>query len=115
MCQLPTPQNHMTRPANLFADLPAHANTEHFTTLLDNPHCRVERIVSFGQTSPEGFWYDQAWDEWVLLLTGAAELDLDGQILRLTPGDHYLIPAGKGHRVRMTAPDQPTVWLAIHL
>ena len=105
----------MTRPANLFADLPAHANTEHFTTLLDNPHCRVERIVSFGQTSPEGFWYDQAWDEWVLLLRGSADIDLVERTVALTPGDHLLIPAGQKHRVTRTAPDQATIWLAIHL
>ena len=105
----------MTRPANLFADLPAHANTEHFTTLLDNPHCRVERIVSFGQTSPDGFWYDQAWDEWVLLLTGAAELDLDGRMVALAPGDHLMIPAGQRHRITKTDASSPTIWLAIHL
>lgn len=99
----------MTRPANLFADLPAHANTEHFTTLLDNPHCRVERIVSFGQTSPDGFWYDQAWDEWVLLLTGAAELDLDGRMVALAPGDHLMIPAGQRHRITKTDASSPTI------
>ncbi len=27
---------------------------------------RVERIVSIAQSSPEGFWYDQPEDEWVL-------------------------------------------------
>ncbi len=101
--------------SNLFADLPEHADEELFTTLLANPHCRIERIVSFGQASPEDFWYNQPEDEWVLLLQGSAELDLDGRIVRLKPGDHVLIPAGLRHRVCKTDPDQPTVWLAIHL
>lgn len=101
--------------SNLFTDLPEHANEELFTTLLANPHCRIERIVSYGQGSPDGFWYDQAWDEWVLLLKGSATLDLNGRMVNLTHGDHLLIPAGLRHRVSKTDPDQPTVWLAIHL
>lgn len=100
---------------NLFADLPEHADEELFTTLLANPHCRIERIVSYGQASPEDFWYNQPQDEWVLLLQGLAELDLNGRIVRLNPGDHLLIPACLPHRVSKTDSDQPTVWLAIHL
>ncbi len=101
--------------SNLFADLPEHADEELFTTLLANPHCRIERIVSYGQASPEGFWYNQPQDEWILLLQGSAELDLDGRIVRLKAGDHLLIPAGLRHRVSKTDFNQPTVWLAIHL
>jgi len=100
--------------ANLFADIPDNAPDELFTTLLQNPQCRIERIVSYGQASPEGFWYDQPQDEWVLLLQGSAELDLDGRIVRLTPGDHLLIPAGLRHRVCKTDCNEPTIWLAIH-
>jgi cupin 2 domain-containing protein len=39
---------------------------------LPDPACALERIVSFGQASPPGFWYDQPQVEWVLLLKGAA-------------------------------------------
>ncbi|MGV1016842.1 MAG: cupin domain-containing protein [Fluviibacter phosphoraccumulans] len=99
---------------NLLSDLPEKSDEELFTTLFQNPNCRIERIVSFGQSSPEDFWYDQEWDEWVLLLQGYAELDLAGQVRQLTPGEHVLIPAGLRHRVIHTAKDQPTVWLAIH-
>lgn len=84
-------------------------------TLLERPGCRIERIISYGQTSPEGFWYDQAWDEWVLLVQGAAEIDLGDRKVALTPGDHLFIPAGQKHRVTLTVPDQPTIWLAVHL
>lgn len=105
----------MKSPANLFADIPPdQAKEEWFTPLLQRPECRIERIVSYGQASPEGFWYDQAWDEWVLLIQGVAELDLAGQPVTLNPGDHLLIPAGQKHRVIRTDPDQPTIWLAIH-
>ena len=43
-------------------------------TLLAAPGVRIERIVSLGQASPPGFWYDQDEAEWVLLLAGAARL-----------------------------------------
>ena len=105
----------MKSPTNLFVDLPEHADAELFTTLLNNPHCRIERIVSYGQSSPDGFWYEQPWDEWVLLVDGSAELDVDGQLITLAPGDHLLIPAGQKHRVTRTDLEMPTIWLAIHL
>ena len=105
----------MNNPANLFADIPEQASQELFSTLLDNPHCRIERIVSYGQSSPDGFWYDQNWDEWVLLLQGCAGLDVEGQKVKLVPGDHVLIKAGQKHRISHTDQNQPTIWLAIHL
>jgi cupin 2 domain-containing protein len=101
--------------SNLFADLPEHADEELFTTLLAYQHCRIERIVSYGQGSPEGFWYNQPEDEWVLLLKGSATLDLNGRMVNLTPGDHLLIPAGLRHRVVKTDLEEPTIWLAVHL
>ena len=41
---------------------------EVITEILVRPDLKIERIVSTGQASPPGFWYDQPWDEWV---TGA--------------------------------------------
>lgn len=103
-----------TQTNNLFSDIPPRSEEELFITLLEKPGVRIERIVSYGQSSPEGFWYDQAWDEWVLLIQGSAELDLGEQCISLKPGDHLLIPAGQKHRVSKTDPDQTTIWLAAH-
>ena len=77
---------------------------------------RVERIVSTGQASPPGFWYDQELAEWVVLLTGAAELQFEDETAprRLGPGDWVHIAAHRRHRVNWTDPAQPSVWLAIH-
>ena len=76
---------------------------------------RVERIVSTGQASPPGEWYEQHRAEWVVLLQGEAELAFgDGSRLRLGPGDDLLIPAGERHRVEWTRDDPPCIWLAIH-
>ena len=101
------------RRGNLFSPLPAAAPAEHFELLFAGGACRVERIVSHGQASPPGFWYEQPEDEWVVLLQGSAELALaDGARLMLEPGDWVELPAGCPHRVEATA--GCTVWLAVH-
>jgi cupin 2 domain-containing protein len=53
---------------NLLIDLPDARAAEIVETLLAAPDLRIERIVSLGQASPDGFWYDQPEAEWVLLL-----------------------------------------------
>lgn len=89
---------------------------ERFEPLVTRPGLRIERILSTGQASPEGFWYDQAEDEFVLLLAGAARLRLEASAgpLHLAPGDWVHLPAGCRHRVEWTSTDPPTVWLAVH-
>src|SRR5689334_22790947 len=99
---------------NLLRDLPDAAPGEVFTELLSRPGCRVERIVSHGQASPPGSWYDQEEGEWVVLLVGAARLELEGGIVELGPGDFIDLPPHRRHRVAWTAPDRATVWLAVH-
>ena len=102
---------------NLFAALPAGVDTmERIETLIDHPAARIERIVSTGQASPEGFWYDQPRDEWVLLLSGSAGLRFadEADVRELKPGDWLHIPAHMKHRVEWTDIGQPTVWLAVH-
>jgi cupin 2 domain-containing protein len=100
---------------NLFADIPAGLPEELVQTLLGAPGFCIERIVSLGHASPEGFWYDQETHEWVLLLAGAARLTLEGEEpLDLLPGAFLNIPAHQRHRVEWTDSAQPTIWLAIH-
>jgi len=101
---------------NLFAALPAEAEQELVEALIERPGVRIERIVSTGQASPAGFWYDQAEDEFVVVLSGSAVLRFeDGdRLMRLAPGHWVEIPAHVRHRVEQTDPGQPTVWLAVH-
>ena len=99
---------------NLLADLPATLPEELAETLAENPHIRIERIVSHGHASPAGFWYDQDQHEWVCVLTGAARLRFEDQTIEMKPGDFVNIPAHKKHRVEWTTPDEVTVWLALH-
>ena len=72
------------------------------TELLAAPGLRVERIVSTGQASPPGLWYDQDRAEWVLVLSGSAGLLFEGEDgpRVLGPGDHVLIPARARRRSR---------------
>ena len=101
---------------NIFDHAPERLPEEQITELLAAPGLRIERIVSTGQASPEGFWYDQARAEWVLVLAGSAGLLFDGEAETrvLGPGDHVLIPARARHRVAWTHPGQPTIWLAVY-
>jgi cupin 2 domain-containing protein len=101
---------------NLFAALPDAGAAEQLTTLLTRPGLRIERIVSLGQASPPGFWYDQDEHEWVLVLAGAARLrvadETEARLLRR--GDFLDIPAHTRHRVEWTEPGEKTIWLAVH-
>jgi cupin 2 domain-containing protein len=97
---------------NLLASIPDAALGEVVTSLVSRRGMRIERIVSQGQASPDGFWYDQTENEFVLLLKGHAELEFqDGHTVTLFPGDWLEIEARVRHRVRSTAPDERTVWL----
>jgi len=99
---------------NLFADLPSKCPDEMVAALLTAGTLRIERIVSHGQASPPGFWYDQDEHEWVVVLKGAARLRMVGEeLIEMTAGDYLNIPARVKHRVEWTMPDEPTIWLAV--
>lgn len=101
---------------NLFEALPTPLAAEEFSELLARPGLRIERIVSTGQCSPEGFWYDQADGEWVLVLQGEARLRFadETEARQLRAGDWVDIAPRRRHRVDWTDPQQTTVWLAVH-
>ena len=85
--------------------------------LCERPGLRIERIVSTGQITPDGHWYDQDHDEWVLVVKGATRLRIEGETVdrELEEGDYIFLPAHCRHRVAWTRSEPPTVWLAIHI
>lgn len=100
---------------NLLHPLPEDLSEEVIETLVQARSVRIERIVSNGQASPEGFWYDQSEDEWVVVLAGVARLQFEGDDpIAMKPGDAVLIPAHRRHRVEWTSQNEPTIWLAIY-
>jgi cupin 2 domain-containing protein len=100
---------------NLLSPLPDARADEVIDALLTRPGLRIERIVSWGQASPPGFWYDQEEGEWILLLAGAAGLRFEDETepRQLVPGDCLDIAPHRRHRVDWTNPATPTVWLAV--
>lgn len=101
---------------NLFTGIPAVFPQEIFETLLEQPGVRLERILSRGQVTPPGQWYDQDGDEWVLLLQGQARLAFsDGSQLTMEPGDWVYIERHRRHRVEYTSAEPAAVWLGLHL
>ncbi len=84
-------------------------------TLVSSGKVRIQRIISYSHASPEGFWYDQGENEWVLLTKGSAALKFDGkeELLLLRPGDWVDIPAHVRHRVEWTDPEDKTVWVGV--
>jgi len=101
---------------SLFAALPAAPLPQELVEVLAaGTGIRIERIVSTGQASPAGFWYDLDEDEFVALLSGGAGLRFadEADSRTLAPGDWLLIPAGRRHRVEWTEAGTATVWLAV--
>jgi len=100
----------------LFGGIPADLQQELFETICSAGRVKIERIVSRGHASPEGFWYDQEGHEFVLVVQGSAGLKIEERkdILVLKPGDYLNIPAHVRHRVEWTDPTGDTIWLAVH-
>ena len=101
---------------NIFSRLPRKQAEEAWETILEGQGCRLERICSQGHASPPDFWFDQDHGEWVLLLSGAARLQVAGEEeIELFPGDYLFLHPHKRHRVTWTSPGEVTIWLALHV
>ena len=88
-------------------------NGEVITTLLKNEKIRIEKISSFGNASPDGFWYCQDEDEWVMLTNGKAQIEFEDEFVDLCKDEHMLIPAYKKHRVSFVSDDAE--WLCVFI
>ena len=101
---------------NIFSKVPYFMQDEISETLLKSEHFKLEGIISSGQATPPGEWFDQNTNEWVILLSGSAGLRFDDEeeVCIMYSGDYVNIPAHKRHRVEWTDPEQKTVWLALH-
>ena len=100
---------------NIFNLPPFLPDKELLESIASTENILIERIVSTGQTTPPGEWYDQEKDEWVILLQGEAVLSYeDNSKIELIAGDYLFIPAHQKHRVEYTSVEPPCIWLAIH-
>lgn len=109
--------NKIVMKRSIFEQLPEELPKELVSVLAESNSVRIERIVSDGHASPNGFWYDQEQNEWVLLMSGSAVLSLETESgieqIELKPGDCLLIPAHQRHRVESTSSTEKTIWLAV--
>ena len=107
--------NNIIGQDNIYADIPAQLADELTSILTSSSNIRIERIVSQGHKSKQGFWYDQDEHEWLTVLQGAATLQFDepDSELKLAVGDYTLISAHRKHRVSWTSQSEQTIWLAI--
>ncbi len=100
---------------NIFDNIPERLDSEFFEDLIQNDKLKIERIITRGHNSLKSNWYDQDKNEWVMLLKGEAILLFeDKSSIKLKEGDFINIPAHKKHKVKWTAPNIETIWLAVH-
>ena len=100
---------------NIFDKIKINKKEEIFEILFQNRVVKIEKIVSNGQTSKPNFWYNQNEIEFVILLSGKAQIEFKDKILDLKEGDYYIIPAHCKHRVAFTDLEKPTIWLAVFI
>ena len=70
----------------------------------------IEQILSGALKAPVE--YDQDHDEWVVVLSGGAVLQVGADRVELSAGDWLLLPARVPHRLLEIEPG--TSWLALH-
>jgi len=100
---------------NLFEGIPNVIPEELVSLLHESPNISIRRIISQGQSSPASGWYDQADNEWVMVVKGEAILAFEEEEeLHMREGDYTFIPAHRKHRVTWTDDTRETVWLAVH-
>jgi uncharacterized cupin superfamily protein len=87
----------------------APAVGERVSRIAESTDLVVEEIVAGRFDIPVDYLQDH--DEWVLLVAGAAVLEVDGEPLRLAPSDWAMLPAGTPHRLVSSEPG--THWLTI--
>jgi len=100
---------------NIFDKIKIDKEKEIFEILFQNRVVKIEKIVSNGQTSKPNFWYNQDEIEFVILLSGKAQIEFEDKIINLKKGDYHIISAYCKHRVAFTDLENSTIWLAIFI
>lgn len=100
---------------NLYKKIPQSLPEELVEVLHKSDSVTIERIVSRGHSSPEGFWYCDERSEFVVLLSGSATIAFEDKEESLEPGDYIFIPSRCKHRVTETSKDADSIWLTVYL
>lgn len=84
-------------------------DSENFQTLYQTKKIKIEAIRSYLLTPGE--IYDQAEDEWVVLIRGTAQLRVENKIVNLEEGESFFLPKHTIHQVLYTSKD--ALWVAV--
>ena len=108
--------NRIKEMGSILENIPVELPEELVETLCSTDCVKIERIVSKGHTSSDGFWYDQDRNEFVLVVQGSAGLKIEGDddIVVLKAGDYLNIRSHVKHRIEWTDSSCETIWLAVH-
>lgn len=100
---------------NIFSEPPATDQPEYFESLVKTKDILIERIVTTEKFKAPGPWFDQECDEWVLLISGEAQLEFeDNKTVSMKKGDFIMIKAHQRHRVLWASIEPNSLWLAVH-
>lgn len=88
----------------------APAAGEKVAVLVSMPGAVVKHILSAASSRPVSYLQDH--DEWVVVLSGGALLEVGEEACALSSGDWVLLPAGVPHAVMAT--EQGTAWITVH-
>jgi cupin 2 domain-containing protein len=100
-----------SRPRNFFEFSDVPHGGEKCEPLFEKRSLTIERIVSSGTQPAASFLQDH--DEWVMLVSGEAEMTVNGEHVSLKAGDTMHLPAGVAHEVLKTSVQ--ALWLAVHI
>ena len=100
---------------NIYSGTKEAGEEEKFKLLAKGKNFRIDRIVSSGHSSPQGFWYDQEDDEWVMLVQGNAVMEVEGKMVEMKAGDYLFLPKGCKHRIERTDIDPVCIWLCFFI
>ncbi len=84
---------------------------EKVIVLLDNSSTRIERIYSYGEVSPVGFYYNQDEDEFVKIEEGNAIIEVEGKEIVMNKGDELFFFFFSKHRINYTSDN--CVWYCV--
>ncbi|MDO5725658.1 MAG: cupin domain-containing protein [Tissierellia bacterium] len=95
---------------NLYDEIEVLAGEERVSKLFENEKILIEKINS--NCAPSGP-YNQEQDEWIVLIRGAAVIELEGEKIALEKGDSFFIAKNRAHKVLKTTDD--ALWLTVFI
>ena len=109
----------MIQVKNLLRAFPGRKNRpeEHIQELFRGGGITIEGIITYGKVTLQGQWYDDPRTEFVMVLSGEAELlfEENNQRAKLGRFDYVIIPPHERHRIEWVGAYRNTLWLTAYI